>query len=351
VTGEVRTHIVAAGEAELRLDRWFKRHFPALSHGRLEKLLRTGQVRVNGRRAKAGLRLAEGQTVRVPPLFEGNQPGEVARPRATSARALSDKDARFAQGLVIYRDEDVIAVNKPPGLAVQGGSRTERHLDGLLDALRFGASERPRLVHRLDKDTSGVLLLGRSTYAAARLAEAFREKTTRKIYWAITVGVPRPLRGKIDWPLSKRPGRPGPPSRASRKEAVQRAAAEHVVLDAEEGKRAITYYSVVEHMGRKAAWVALWPVTGRTHQLRVHLAALGTPILGDGKYGGSGGFLAGEAHAKKLHLHARAIAVPHPRTGRPITVAAPLPEHMRTTWRFFGFDPETVEDPFAALEP
>ncbi len=351
MSGEVQTHVVAAGEAELRLDRWFKRHFPALSHGRLEKLLRTGQVRVDGRRAKAGLRLAQGQIVRVPPLGEGGPPATATGPQAASPRAPSDEDARFVQGLVIYRDEDVIAVNKPPGLAVQGGSRTERHLDGLLDALRFGASERPRLVHRLDKDTSGVLLLGRSAHAAARLAQAFREKTTRKIYWAITVGVPRPQRGKIDLPLSKRPGRPGAPTHASRNEAARRASAEHVAPDTEAGQRAITYYSVVEHLGREAAWVALWPVTGRTHQLRVHLAALGTPVLGDGKYGGSGAFLAGEGHSKRLHLHARAIALPHPRTGRPIAVMAPLPEHMRATWRFFGFDPETAEDPFEALEP
>ena len=335
MSGEVQTHVVPAEEAELRLDRWFKRHFPALSHGRLEKLLRTGQVRVDGRRAKAGLRLAQGQIVRVPPLGEGDKPAAATGPRATSPRALSDKEARFAQSLVIYRDEDIIAVDKPPGLAVQGGSRTERHLDGLLDALRFGASERPRLAHRLDKDTSGVLLLGRSAHAAARLAEAFRKKTTRKIYWAITVGVPKPFRGRIDLPLAKLSGRSG----------------ERVSPEDGEGKRAITYYTVVEHLGRTAAWVALWPVTGRTHQLRVHLAALGTPILGDGKYGGGGAFLAGEGHSKKLHLHARAIALPHPRTGRPFAVAAPLPEHMRATWRFFGFDPETVEDPFAALEP
>ena len=354
MSGEVQSFVVAAEEAELRLDRWFRRHFPALSHGRLEKLLRTGQVRVDGRRAKAGLRLAPGQTVRVPPLGAGETAGAASRQAARAPRALGDKDTRFVQGLVVYRDEDVIVLNKPPGLAVQGGSHTERHLDGLLDALRFGAIERPRLVHRLDKDTSGVLLLGRSAHAAARLAEAFRRKTTRKIYWAITVGVPRPFRGRIDLPIAKLPGRPGAhdaPSYASRKEAARRAAGERMAPDEEEGKRAVTYYSVVEHMGRKAAWVALWPVTGRTHQLRVHLAALGTPILGDGKYGGGDAFLAGERLARQLHLHARALSLPHPRTGAMLSVAAPLPDHMRATWRFFGFDPDSAEDPFEALEP
>ncbi|HYB58591.1 MAG TPA: RluA family pseudouridine synthase, partial [Alphaproteobacteria bacterium] len=226
------------------------------------------------------------------------------------------------------------ALNKPPGLAVQGGTGTVRHLDAMLDALRFGCAERPRLVHRLDRDTSGVLLLGRNAAAARALAEAFRDRTTRKLYWAITVGVPRPLQGKIDLPLAKLPGRAG----------------ERMAPDEEEGKRAVTYYKVLEHMGKKAAWVALWPVTGRTHQLRVHLAAIGTPILSDGKYGGKAAFLSGEKISRKLHLHARALTLPHPKTGRPLTLTAPLPEHMRASWRLFGFDPERRDDPFAGLE-
>jgi len=324
----VRALTVAADEGELRLDRWFKRHFPELPHGRLERLIRTGQVRVDGRRAKSGLRLAAGQVVRVPPLGDGEAKGPGAAPR----KALSEADRRFARALVIHRDEDVIALNKPPGLAVQGGTGTARHIDGLLDALRFDAPERPRLVHRLDKDTSGVLLLGRSAQAAARLAAAFSERSTRKIYWAITVGVPRPHQGRIDLALAK-----------------QGATTERMAPDEEEGKRAVTYYTVVEHLGRKAAWLALWPVTGRTHQLRVHLAAIGTPILGDGKYGGAEAF-AIEGLEGKLHLHARAITIPHPRAGKPLTVAAPLPPHMLASWRYFGFDPELEEDPFAELE-
>jgi len=334
VSDGAQTLTVDVEEAELRLDRWFKRRFPALGHGRLEKLLRTGQIRVDGKRAKAGLRLAPGQAVRVPPSITATDAAAPA-PVPRSSRDLSDADERFIRSLVIYRDDDVIALNKPPGLAVQGGSGTARHVDGLLDGLRFGAPERPRLVHRLDKDTSGVLLLGRSAVAAAKLAAAFREKTTRKIYWAITVGVPKPRQGRIALPVAKLLGRAG----------------ERMAPDPEAGKPAVTYYSVVENMGRKAAWVALWPFTGRTHQLRVHMAAIGTPILGDGKYGAAAAFLAGDALPRRLHLHARAITLPHPRSGRPLVIAAPLSESMRATWQFFGFATESAEDPFATLEP
>ncbi|HYB10174.1 MAG TPA: RluA family pseudouridine synthase [Alphaproteobacteria bacterium] len=318
-------------EAGQRLDRWFKHRFPALGHARLEKLLRTGQIRIDGKRAKAGARLEAGQSVRIPPL--GAFISDDARPPDKGRDTISAADRNLIRQLVLYRDDEIIALNKPPGLAVQGGTGTERHIDGMLDALRFGSSERPRLVHRLDRDTSGVLLLGRTAAAAAKLAEAFRGKTTRKIYWAITVGVPRPLRGKVDISIAKHPGQGG----------------ERMMPDDEVGKHAVSYYSVVENLGRKAAWVALWPVTGRTHQLRVHMAEVGTPIQGDRKYGGSVAFLAGGGLSRKLHLHARAIALPHPRTGRPIIVTAPLPSHMQATWRLFGFDPNWSEDPFAAL--
>ena len=332
MSGAVQSLAVAEDEAGQRLDRWFKRRFPALTHGRLEKLLRTGQVRVDGKRAKASARLEAGQTVRVPPL--GDLPSIDARKATEAKPRLSDADRRFVQSLVIYRDPDVLALDKPPGLAVQGGSGVERHLDGMLDALRFEAPERPRLVHRLDKDTSGVLLLGRSARATAALAESFRAKATHKIYWALTVGVPKPFQGRIDLPLAKLPGTAG----------------ERMAPDAEEGKRAVTYYRVLEPMGQKAAWVALWPVTGRTHQLRVHMAEIGTPIQGDGKYGGKDAMLAGGGLSRKLHLHARAIALPHPSTGKPLSVTAPLPEHMRRTWALFGLDPALEGDPFEEIE-
>ena len=310
-------------EADLRLDRWFRRHFPGLQHGRLEKLLRTGQVRVDGKRAKANVRLVPGQTIRIPPGIEKGPTERSERP------PVRESDARFVQSLVIHRDDDVIAINKPPGLAVQGGTGTTRHLDGMLDALRFGAEERPRLVHRLDRDTSGVMLLARNARAAAQLSEAFRGKSARKIYWALVAGVPRPAQGKIDLALAKEGGPAG----------------ERVAAD-DEGKRAITLYSIMDRIGDKAAWLALLPLTGRTHQLRVHCAeAIGTPIVGDHKYGGDRADLPGQEIGRQMHLHARQLVLPHPAGGT-LAVTAPLPQHMRATWKFFGFDPEAKDDPF-----
>ncbi len=323
----VDTVTVGPEDGTGRLDRWFKRHYPALAHGRLEKLLRTGQVRVDGRRAQAGDRVAPGQSIRVPPLPDAAPAAEAAAPR------IRPQDAALVQRAVLHRDDWAIVLNKPAGLAVQGGTKAERHLDGLLDALRFDSGERPRLVHRLDKDTSGVLLIARSAAAAAFFARAFRERTTRKVYWAIAVGVPDMPQGRIDLALAKRPGASG---------------GERVQPDANDGRRAITYYQVLDRAGTRASWLALLPVTGRTHQLRAHCAALGTPILGDGKYGGGGAHLPGGAVAGQLHLHAHSLAVPHP-SGGTLRVVAPLPRHMRETWRFFGFA-DDMPDPFAGLE-
>ena len=324
----VQTIAVTDEDAEVRLDRWFRRHYPDVSHGRLEKLLRTGQVRVDGHRAKGATRLVAGQKVRVPPL--GEAPARKA-PREPPPRA-SDSDLEQIRELVIYRDDDVIAINKPPGLAVQGGSGVQRHVDAMLDGLRFDASERARLVHRLDKDTSGVLLLGRTPAATARLAEAFRSRDAAKTYWALVVGVPKPRRGRIALEIGKR-GKPG---------------AERMTPTHGDGKEAVTYYSVLDTAGRSTAWLALRPITGRTHQIRVHCAAVGTPIIGDGKYGGADAFPAGTPDIHTLHLHARSIALPHPRGGR-MEVVADLPPGMVETWRFFGFDPARSGDPFAEL--
>ncbi|MGH6988415.1 MAG: RluA family pseudouridine synthase [Stellaceae bacterium] len=324
----VESRAVAADEAELRLDRWFRRHFPTLSHGRLEKLLRTGQVRLDGKRASAGDRLSAGQQVRIPPLgIPAIAPSlpPVVRPRA--------EDAAMLQRSLLYRDNDVIAIDKPAGLAVQGGTGTSRHLDAMLDALRFDAAERPRLVHRLDKDTSGVLVLARSAAAARFLAAAFRDRGTRKIYWAAVVGVPKPRQGRIDLALAKLPGPMG----------------ERVAADETEGKHAVTLYRTVSYAGTKIAWVALSPVTGRTHQLRAHMATIGTPILGDGKYGGAAAHPAGLADARRLHLHARALVLPLPNGGI-LRATAPLPPHMTRTWRFFGFDQREESDPFAGFD-
>ena len=313
--GAARSVAVAAADGDIRLDRWFKRHFPTLTHGHLEKLLRTGQVRLDGKRAQASDRVRPGQTVRVPPL------GNIRPARGSAPPPPRPEEAKALQDAVLYRDADLIALNKPAGLAVQGGTGVDRHLDGLLDALRFDSAERPRLVHRLDRDTTGVLVLARSAHAAAELAAAFRAKTTRKIYWAAVVGLPKPREGRIDLPLAKLRGHLG----------------ERVMPDEDDGKPAITRYQVVSHAGDKLSWLALMPVTGRTHQLRAHCVALGTPILGDGKYGGRSSRPEGVPEPRKLHLHARILILPR-RSGSVLKLTAPLPAHMKATWRFLGFE-------------
>jgi 23S rRNA pseudouridine955/2504/2580 synthase len=250
--------------------------------------------------------------IRVPPLAPTTPKPE--------PRPIGDREAAGLRRLVLHRDDDVIVIDKPAGLAVQGGSGTIHHLDGMLDALRFDTAERPRLVHRLDRDTSGVLLLARHAAAAKHLAEAFRDKTSEKTYWAVVVGVPTPRSGRIDAALAKRA-------------AFGR---ERVALDDEDGQSAVTLYRILDKAGRRAAWLELKPVTGRTHQLRVHCLALGTPILGDGKYGGTAAFLAGAELPRQLHLHARTIKLPHPRGGL-LEVTADLPPHLRETFGYFGF--------------
>ncbi len=331
----VRALTVTPEEAELRLDRWFRQHYPELGHGRLEKLLRTGQVRVDGKRVKSGTRLAVGQVVRVPPLPRDGA-GKALKP---SAPAPAAGDLEALRAAVLFRDRSVIAIDKPSGLAVQGGSGQHRHLDAMLDGLRFGSDERPRLVHRLDKDTSGVLLLARTAAAARKLTAAFKGKAAQKVYWALVVGAPPWPRGRIDLPLAKSMGRGG--------EKMGAGAA---------GKPALTLYQVVET--RKAAgatisWLALMPLTGRTHQLRAHCAALGSPILCDGKYGGRAAFPEGLAFGgapasgapgdgaagipKRLMLHAREIAVPHPEHETTLRVEAPLSAHMEAAWSALGF--------------
>jgi len=328
----VQTLAVAEDEAELRLDRWFKRHFPGLRHGRLEKLLRKGHIRVDGKRAKSGQRLAAGQMVRVPPMDAGSQPK--TKPRTKTAGELpTDEDAEALRSAVLYRDDFLIAINKPPGLAVQGGSGTRRHLDGMLDALRYGSAERPRLVHRLDRDTSGVLILGRTPAATAALTQSFRQRSAQKLYWAVTMGTPIPHAGRIDQALAKGTVRGG-----------ERMMAADLGGGAGDGntraRKAVTLYRVIEHAGKEAAFVALSPLTGRTHQLRVHLAGRGTPVLGDGKYGGSDAFLPGRK--AKLHLHARRLVMPM-ESGHTLDITAPLPPYMLETCRFFGFSTKDAD--------
>jgi 23S rRNA pseudouridine955/2504/2580 synthase len=314
---KVQVRAVSDDEAGLRLDRWFQRHFPELGHGALQKLLRTGQVRIDGKRAEGKDRIEPGQTIRLPPGVTSGPP-----PKRREIPTVSDRDAEEIRRLVIHRDAEVIVLNKPPGLAVQGGTGTERHVDGMLDALRFGLEERPRLVHRLDKDTSGLLLIARTGQAARRLGEAFRDRETEKLYWAVVVGVPPRADGTIDLPLAKRPG-------ARDRELMQ--------VDHENGQKALTHFKVLDRAAKRAALLALWPRTGRTHQLRVHCAAIGCPILGDGKYGGEEALLASVADARRLHLHARRLALPHPSGKGELVIDAQPPPHFRRTVEAFGF--------------
>lgn len=318
---------VASDDGGIRLDRWFRRHCPDIPHARLEKWLRSGEVRVDGRRAVASQRLQTGQLIRVPP--HASRPAQPQR-EGSSIR-LRERDVRDLQARVLYSDAHILAIDKPAGLPVQGGSGSPRHLDGMLDVFQEGG-QRPKLVHRLDRDTSGVLVLARTPAAASALAKAFRSRLAKKLYWAIVVGTPQPPAGRIDLPLSKRPGRLG-----------ERMSPDHLG-----GERAITEYRLIERAGREAGWLALQPVTGRTHQLRVHCLALGTPILGDGKYGGAAAFVQGLGPRVRLHLHARALRIPHPAGGL-ITLEAPLPDDMRETWRFFGFATDARSQSMAGL--
>ena len=312
----VAARVVSEDEADIRLDRWFRRHFPNLTQGAVQKLCRTGQVRVDGHRVDGATRLAAGQSVRIPPL--------PAAPPPKPAPEIDPQMARDIQRLVIYRDDELLVLNKPHGMPVQGGPGITHHLDALLDALRYGATERPRLVHRLDRDTSGVLLLARTPGVAARLAAAFRTRTVQKTYWAVVVGRPTPAEGRIDLPLRRIGG-----ARGERSEV-----ADHADPAA---TRAITEYRTLDHAGRKFAWLELSPLTGRTHQLRVHCVALGTPILGDVKY-------AEQDQARELHLHARALQFPHP-VGGTLLVEADLPPHIAATFRALGFHAPPAQSP------
>jgi len=330
---------VAWDAAPQRLDRWLRRVFPQLRQGQIEKMCRKGQVRVDKARAKAGTRINPGQVVRVPPLPDSY----AQRP----APKISDADASMIRNCVIYRDDEVIALNKPPGLPVQGGSGQTRHVDGMAEALAFGGAP-PKLVHRLDKNTSGVLLMARTGRAATALAKSFHARTTRKIYWALVAGVPGLRFGTIRYGLAKVAGQGG-------RGAGERMHTIHpdAVARTPGAQHARTDYAVVEALARRAAWVALEPVTGRTHQLRAHLAEIGHPIAGDGKYGGFSqenpgtgwGAGLGAGMSRKLHLHAWSLTIPHPTSGAALHLTAPLPDHMARTWDTLGFDVSAPEYP------
>ena len=312
----VRPFVVAAEDDGIRLDRWFKRHLPDTSFTTVAKWARTGQLRVDGGRATPGDRIAEGQVLRVPPA----EPVRPDTPRERVRVPLSDEQIAFARAMVLHKDAAAFVLDKPPGLATQGGTKTTEHVDGLLDALQYEAEGRPKLVHRLDKDTSGALLVARSGRAAGFFAKAFSGRTAKKVYWALVVGVPSIDDGTIDLPIGKQPGTGG----------------EKMQVDEDGGASARSRYRVIERAGNRAAWVELQPFTGRTHQLRVHMNAIGHPIVGDGKYGGPAAFLTGGI-SRKMHLHARRIRVDHPDGGT-IDVEAPLPSHFAESLKTLGFE-------------
>jgi 23S rRNA pseudouridine955/2504/2580 synthase len=320
---EVRQFTVGPDDDGIRLDRWFKRNLPQVGFATVSRWARTGQVRVDGKRAKPEDRLAAGQVLRVPPGGEdAARTAERPRPRALTPEQIAE-----ARGMVIRETPSAIVLNKPPGLATQGGSKTTKHVDGLLDAfVEDERTPRPRLVHRLDKDTSGVLLIARTPGSAASFSKRFASRSARKVYWALVVGVPQLAEGVIDAPLAKQPGTGG----------------EKMHIDEENGQAAKTRYRVVDRAGQRAAWVELEPLTGRTHQLRVHMAAIGHPIVGDGKYGGQDAFLTG-AVSRKMHLHARRLIITEPKaadgSGGKLDVTAELPQHFAMSMEVLGFDP------------
>ena len=310
-----RNFTIVEDDDGIRVDRWFKRHEPETSFNIVSRWARTGVLRLDGAKTDPGDRLKTGQVLTMPPPEEVQSGAPGIAPR----RLLSPGEVEYAQTLVIHRDKHALVINKPPGLATQGGTGTTTHVDGLLDALMFDSNVRPKLVHRLDKDTSGVLLLARTAHGAAFFSKAFAQRTARKVYWALTVGTPEPHSGEIDAPLAKQPGSGG----------------EKMHVDPEGGQSARTIYRVIDHAAARAAWVEYQPQTGRTHQIRVHSAAIGHPIVGDGKYGLKDSYLTGGI-SRKLHLHARRLIIEHPDGGS-LDITATLPEHISQSFEMLGF--------------
>lgn len=325
----VRQFTIGRDDAGARLDRWFKRHLPQVGFATVSRWARTGQIRLDGKRADVDTRLEAGQVLRVPP---GNATPVGAPAKGQRVRKpLTEEQIRLAESMVLEKDRAAIVLNKPPGLATQGGSGTHEHVDGLLDAFAADGEPRPRLVHRLDKDTSGVLLVARTPGSAAFFSRHFSGRSARKIYWALIVGVPEIKDGLIELPIAKQPGTGG----------------EKMMVDESgQGQSARTRYRIISRAGNAASWVELQPLTGRTHQLRVHMAAIGHPIVGDGKYGGQAAFLTGSI-SRKMHLHARRLRIEHPE-GDLIDVTAPLPAHFAASMASLGFHEEEGDLPLEA---
>src|SRR5208337_2244480 len=314
----VQNVAVGADESGMRVDRFLEARFPGLSFSHIQRVIRKGEVRVNGKRTEPKNRLEAGQTVRIPPL-RLDQP----KPREIGSEA-DQKTSAFLKSITLYEDADVLVFNKPFGLAVQGGSGTTRHLDGMLGVLRDKQGQRPRLVHRLDKDTAGCLLVAKTRFAAAALAKTFRSRSARKIYWALVAGVPKVQQGRISTYLAK--------------EEREDESFMRIARHGEKGaSHAVTYYAVVETAGPLLAWLSLKPVTGRTHQLRAHMEHIGHPIVGDPKYFARENWELPGGMQNRLHLLARRLVVPHPRGGT-IDASAPLPPHMAQSWSLLGLD-------------
>lgn len=316
-----------------RFDRWVKKRVPAMPYGLAQKLIRKGAFKIDGKKAKADVKLAAGQQVRIPPYQLDEQKGEPSKPR------VSDKDAAFVRSLVMYDDGDIIALNKPEDFAVQGGTGQKRYLDAMLPALVDDKGVVPRLVHRLDKDTSGILLLARSAKMAKALGELFKSRAMRKIYWALVRGLPDPRAGTIKAHLIKAGG----------------VNQERMVVDPDNGKYSQTEYAVIDHAHKQAAFVAFWPRTGRTHQIRVHAELLGTPVVGDRKYSGRHYEdplepLDAQGVPDILHLHARRLVFEHPFTRKTVDLTAPLSPILIRGWKAFGFDVKDKTDPFEGLD-
>jgi len=316
---------VTEDEDGIRLDRFLQKHLIGVPFGLLQKLMRSGQIRVNSGRVKAATRVQVGQSVRIPPM---------EAPKYELKEKISERDADMMRSIVIYDDGDIIAINKPSGLATQGGTNVKKHVDGLLDVLTGEDGVRPRLVHRLDKDTSGILLLARSSKIASAMGKIFQGREIRKIYWALCVPAPEINSGEIRAPILKAGGMGN----------------EKMVVDVEEGLESTTLFDIVERAHKQLAFVAFWPLTGRTHQIRVHAAHMGCPIVGDGKYGGQDAFVDGVSHVRRVHLHAHSIKFKHPRTNKTVEISAPLADDLRKSWKEFGFDVNSKYIPFQDIK-
>jgi len=315
---------VSDDEDGQRLDRFLQKHLKGVPFGLLQKLMRKGQIRVDSKRVKPSTRLASGQSVRIPPLED--------KPIDRKPR-ISGRDVEMMHSIVLYDQNDILAVNKPAGLATQGGTNIKKHLDGLLEVLKDENGVKPRLVHRLDKDTSGVLILARSSKMATALGDLFQRRQVKKTYWALTVPAPEINEGEMRLHLLK----------------MEDGDREKMTVS-EKGQKATTYFDIMERAHKQLAFVAFWPKTGRKHQIRVHAAHMGTPIVGDRKYGGADAILENIDCANRLHLHAKSIEFKHPVTNKDVYIEAALPNDLKESWTGLGFNPYHEKIPFKDIK-